>query len=165
MALYLRCGSLNFHRIAQIDSSSDSSSRHKHQMHCLTWGAAIIDWFEHSHDQFDASEYLHLGVMLNKYFCVFPFLHFYYLTQNSGHNGLELFVKQFSQRNSHICVFMRYFFNLSCSYFVKIQRRCSSRKNFNPLCHASCHWKTENSTVPFKLDCYQVKHEKICICM
>ena len=26
VALYLRCGSLNFHRIAQIDSSSDSSS-------------------------------------------------------------------------------------------------------------------------------------------
>ena len=67
-------------------------------MHCLTWGAAIIDWFEHSHDQFDASEYLHIGVMLNKYFCVFPFLHFYYLTQNSGHNGLELFLKQFSRR-------------------------------------------------------------------
>ena len=80
-------------------------------MHCLTWGAAIIDWFEHSHDQFDASEYLHIGVMLNKYFCVFPFLHFYYLTQNSGHNWLDLFLKQFFRRNFRISVTMRDFIN------------------------------------------------------
>ena len=29
-------------------------------MHCLTWGAAIIDEFEHSHDQFDAVEQIFL---------------------------------------------------------------------------------------------------------